>query len=62
MEITFHKVGKVKIAAVKSPFQAGGTWLQINVCDQEGEHLINCFRVPGEAIQLSMYPMGEDDD
>ncbi len=54
MEITFHKVMKIKIDAVKNQSRSRALWLQIRVCDQEGENIINCFSGTGETIPISL--------
>ncbi len=61
MEITFYKVKTIKIDAVKNRTRAGASWLKINVSDQEGEHIINCFPEPGEIIPMSLHPIGDAD-
>ncbi len=61
MEITFHKIRKIKAEMVKHETQAGASWLQINVCDQEGEHIINCFPENGQTITNFPASDGRDD-
>lgn len=62
MEITFLKVRKIKTEVVKNPGRAGAAWLQINVYDRDGEHVINCFSENVEGIPTSLHPEGKDGD
>ncbi len=61
MESTFYKVRKIRVVTVINPGRAGAAWLQINVCDQDGEHVINCFSENDEGIPMSLHPGDEDD-